>query len=379
MRAAHFYRASLLALVLGGIVPAPVYALFTFNDGRDALFVTADAGVVYDTNIFANRFSNSDTIYSAGAGLEYSRHAGIISVDASTGISTSRFDRFSSENFSDPHFQGELSARDDRTSADLTLSAARQSEADIISGIRAVSWNYAAGLNTKYRVNDRYSVSGNLGYTLQDFVNAPTLVNLSGYSAGANLFYTINSARDFFVGYNFHLQKTSGNRSFDDHSVNFGLDGKIFPKINGSVSVGYELQEPHGSPNDHGTSSLTESIALTWNLSRRVKVTGHLSQDFNATSTNESINTTAGTLDATYSMNSKTAVTASVGGGYNRFIGAEAGGRRDTYFTWSIGPSYSINEHLKVSTSYTYYENWSTLSFSDFIRHTFSLSLSARF
>jgi len=94
-------------------------------------------------------------------------------VDASTGMSISRFDKTTTNDFSDPHFQCELSAKDDRTTADLTLNTARQSQADVVSGQRTVSWNYAAGLDTKYRVTDRYSLTSILGYSLKDYINTP--------------------------------------------------------------------------------------------------------------------------------------------------------------------------------------------------------------
>ncbi|MGA3006867.1 MAG: outer membrane beta-barrel protein [Opitutaceae bacterium] len=378
MQVDSLYRATLLAVVIGGIVPAPARALLTFDDGHDQLFATANVGLEYDTNISANRFGQADSIISGGVGLEYTRHAGIISVDASTGLSTSRFDKFTGQDFSDPHFQGEFSAKDDRTTADLTLNASRESAADIVSGLRAVSWDYAADLNTKYQVTDRYSIGGSLGYTERDFVNPPGLVNLQSYSAGTSLFYSLNSARDFFVGYNFGLQKTSSNLSYYDHSINAGLTGKILPKLNGTVSVGYEIQDPHGT-NDRSTGALTEDVALTWNFSRRLKITGDLSQGFNATSLGESVNTLASSLDAIYAMNSKTNLTAGVGGGYNRFIGAIAAGRRDTYFTWNAGATYTLNDHFTISATYTYYENWSTLSFSDFIQNTVNLSLNVRY
>jgi hypothetical protein len=379
MQVAHLYRTSLIVLMVGGIVPLPARALLTFDEGHDQLFATGTLSLAYDSNITANRFGQADTIFSGGVGLEYSRQAGIISVDASGGISTSHFDKFTSDDFSDPHFQGEFSAKDDRTAADLTLGVSRESQADIVSGIRAVSWDYEAGFDTKYRVTDRYSISATFGYTLRDFINAPVLTNLTTYSAGTNLYYTINSARDFFAGYNFSLQETSRGLSFYDHSFNVGIDGKILPKLNGTASIGYELQDPHGSTTDRSTGAMTSNVALTWNFSRRLKITGDVSQNFSAISTNGSVNTLASSLDASFSMNSKTSLTSGVGGGYNRFIGATADGRRDTYFTWNAGVTHTINDHFTTSLGYTYYENWSTASFSDFIRHTITLTLNIRF
>jgi hypothetical protein len=378
MQVAPFYRTGLIVLLAGGIIPVPARALLKFDQGHDELFATGSLSVAYDSNIAANSSAQADTIYSAGVGLEYSRRAGIISVDASGGVSTSHFGKNTAQDFSDPHLQGEFSAKDERTTADLTFSTARESQADVVSGLRAVSWDYAAGLNTRYRVTDRYSITNTLDYSLKDYVNPPGLANLTSYSAGMNLLYTINSARDLFMGYNFGLQETSRNLSYDNHSFNVGIDGKILPKLNGTISVGYELEVPHGST-DHSTGSMTDAVALTWNFSRRLKITGDVSQNFGATSTTGSVNTLASSLDAIFSMNFKTSLTGGVGGGYNRFIGAVADGRRDTYFTWNAGVNYSITDHFTTTLGYTYYENWSTSSFSDFIRHTITLTLNARF
>src|ERR1035441_1932666 len=103
MHVAHFYRTGLIVLLVGGIVPVPARALLMFDQGHDQLFATGSLSIVYDSNISANRFAQADTIYSAGAGLEYTRRAGIISVDASTGISISRFNKTTTDDFSNPH------------------------------------------------------------------------------------------------------------------------------------------------------------------------------------------------------------------------------------------------------------------------------------
>jgi len=93
MQVAPFYRTSLIVLIVGGIVPVPARALLTFDQGHDQVFCHRKPERRYDTNIAANSFAQADTIYSAGVGIEYSRRAGIISVDASTGMSISRFDK----------------------------------------------------------------------------------------------------------------------------------------------------------------------------------------------------------------------------------------------------------------------------------------------
>src|ERR1039458_265787 len=128
MQVALFYRTGLIVLLVGGIIPLPARALLKFDDGHDELFATGSLSLAYDSNITASSSGQADMIYSAGAGLEYSRRAGIISVDVSTGLSVSRFGKTTTDDFSDPHLQAELSTKDDRTTSDLTLSIARESQ-----------------------------------------------------------------------------------------------------------------------------------------------------------------------------------------------------------------------------------------------------------
>ena len=52
--------------------------------------------------------------------------------------------------------------------------------------------------------------------------------------------------------------------------------------------------------------------------------------------------------------------------------------RHDDSVNWSASLGYSRNEHLKVSFGYTWYENWSTVAFADFIRTNWNLNLSSR-
>jgi len=71
---------------------------------------------------------------------------------------------------------------------------------------------------------------------------------------------------------------------------------------------------------------MTEAIALTWNFSRRLKVSADVFAKFQRDIDQRSVNTLASSLDASYSMNSKTSLTSGVGGGYNRFNRCSGGG-----------------------------------------------------
>ena len=47
--------------------------------------------------------------------------------------------------------------------------------------------------------------------------------------------------------------------------------------------------------------------------------------------------------------------------------------------SWNASASYSLNEHLKLVTSYSYFRNLSNVSLAEFDRQQFSVTASSRF
>ncbi len=181
------------ALLAPLLCAAPsAFALIAFNDGSDTVFVSGTAGVTYDSNIFADaRDSAGDTSLNASLLLEYERKAGMLGVNASVGWSFSTFSRYEEEDFADPRFSFELTKGSGRTTGSLLLSAQRQHRADTAINLRTESWNHDAGLNLRYPVIERYSISANAGYSWQDYRENDVLVDIESYRAGADLLYAL--------------------------------------------------------------------------------------------------------------------------------------------------------------------------------------------
>jgi len=77
-------------------------------------------------------------------------------------------------------------------------------------------------------------------------------------------------------------------------------------------------------------------------------------------------------------INTRFSFSAHVGGGKSRYLNALDAGRHDEYLTLGTGLRYKMNDHLTSSLDYTFDENWSTLSYSDFTRQIIALTLSSR-
>ncbi|HEY0946704.1 MAG TPA: outer membrane beta-barrel protein [Opitutaceae bacterium] len=368
--------AAVAALFLAATSPAP--ALVRMNDGKDQLFVNASLTAAWDSNIFASAEGDGDFITTYGLSLDYQRRAGLIGVNATAAFDVGRFDEFNGEDFANPNLRLELTKDAGRTTGSFTLGAQRESRADSAVNIRTESWNYDAALNLKYPVIERYSLSGNVGYGLRDYQDNSFLVDLETYSTAMDLFYVYTSQRDLLGGYRLRVSETSADTTFYDHAFTLGLSGKILPKLNGTIRGGYQFREAQGGLSD-AYQSWTSAVSATWSVNKRLTVTGQLSKDFSTTASNTSVDTFTGNVEAQYAFSAKTSVTASVGGGINEFLGELGAGREDTFFTYNVAFNYTMNERFRCSLGYTYFHNWSTLSTSDFERHSVSLNVTSRF
>jgi hypothetical protein len=385
MRSSAFFRTFLVILAFG-LSFRTAHALVTLNDGTDKIYVSGTFSMGYDSNISASASNTSDFTYSSSATIEYQRKAGLIAINGNIAFSVNQFVKNPGYNTLNPSYSVEFDKGTGRMTGALTLGAQRSSQADVAVNLYDTSWNYNVGLNLHYPVIERYSFSLSLNYT--DTGGQP-LVNLSTYSASLSLFYILTEQRDLFATYRYRLEDSSATTSTTDEALSLGVNGKIIWEINGSLSVGYELRTPKGF-SDTGTDADSAfgdfwvTGTANWAANRKLSFTGSLSRDFSTTATGATTETTSGTLDGTWSQNSKLSFNSGVGGGINQFYGPfgllpnSSRERRDYYFTWHVGGSYTFNSHLNASLTYSYFQNWSNLSFASFDRNSLTLTLSSR-
>lgn len=367
--------AALLALVL---LASPAHALVRFNDGRDQIFVGASYSWAYDTNIFASSEGGSTSVSSANLHIDYARRAGILGFNASLSYDISRFDQFSGQNFANPSVSMELTKGEGRTTGSLTLSGARSSRADPSTNTRLNTLNYTTGLFLKYPVIDRYSFSGSFTYSQAKEVDTQGLANLNTYSAAIDLNYVYTSERDLMGGYRLRVTDTSFNTKSYDNSWSAGVTGKLLPKLNGSFRAGYQVRTTPGVP-DSDTHGLFLTGSSSWNFDAKTSLTGQVTKDFSTTATAVNIDSFVTSLDLQHTFNARLSAGLNLGYGHTRFLGSLGGGRRDDYLTWGGNLNYTMRDYLKFSVTYTWFENWSTLSFSDFIRQSVTFTVSTRF
>ncbi len=380
----------LVAVAVACLLPHPALALVSLNDGADHIYVTGTFGVSQDSNIFYQKQATSDFVYNAGLSAEYTRRAGWIGVNVTAAIASTHFDKNSGEDFQNPQLSAEFTKQTGRTTGSLSLSAQRQNRADSDVNLRTASWNYVSALNFHYPVIERYSFSGTLGYSWINYEDHTLYADLKTYTLGANLFYILDNAHDLFAGYRYRRGDSPGNNGSNpgrftniDHAFNLGVSGRVLPRVNGAISVGYQIRQPRGR-GERDYHELTSTGSLTYSINKKSSLTGQLSKDFSTTATGTSIDSTTANLNLQYAINARLTASSDVGWGRHRFLGR--GGiipkttlhREDTSFNWDALLNYRFSQHLNVSAGYYFFENWSNLSDADFVRHSWNLSLTSR-
>lgn len=386
------FRAALALLLAVAVACTPAHAIVTlnFNDGHDHIYVMGSLTAGSDSNIYANSSGQGDFVYSTALTASYVRRAGWIGVNADAAVSSSHFATIKGEDFSNPSFGLELTKQSGRTTGSFTLNASRESRADSAVNLRTVSWNYNAGLNYAYPVIERFKLSGNFGYSAHKYVDETSLVNLSTYSAGLNLFYVYNTERDLSAGYRYRYTETSAHDSTTDHNFTVGMSGRLIRGLNGSVNFGYQFRVPSraGLPTFHGLSA---TGATSYAINRKITLSGQVSKDFSTTATDSSVDTLATDLDAKYAYSSKWSLSGSTGWGRSQFLG-DAGrvvlelgpplvlgkNRQDDFFHWDASLNYARSERFNVTFSYSWFKNWSTSTYADFVRASWNLNLNSK-
>jgi hypothetical protein len=373
------------AAVTAAAVSTPsARALVSLEDGKDHLFVDGSIEMGYDSNVFANAQSGGSAVYQGSLGVEFSRRAGWIGVNATASLDFARYANFRSQDFVDPKLTAELTKQTGRTTGSLTVSVQRENRADVTVNTRDVSWNYDVGLNFQYPVIERYSIAGSFDYDRIDYQDQALFTNLATYTENLYLYYILNEQRDLFVDYRLR-DSVEATGDYDiDNALTAGVSGKVYGPFNGSLQAGYETRTSHGGPdNGEAFGDLTMSGAATWNMNRRMTLTANLSRDYSTTATAQSIESTSAGLTFQDSFTAKASATLSGSVGEYRFLGDEgilepSGERRvDTFVDLSAAYFYTVNQHLKFSISYSYYESHSTLSYADYPRHQVDLTLSS--
>jgi hypothetical protein len=378
-------RFSRLAACLGltawlAVIPS-AQALLNIDGSRNQLFVFGGVTFAYSDNIFAQANGGGDTTLTAHIGAELKRRAGLIAVNSVAKIDFVRYSRNPDENAINPSFSLELNKGEGRTTGAFTINAYRETRSDSAVNLRTSSWNFPLGLNVKYPINEKFYVTSSTGYLRRTYSDdSVALVNYTDYSEAVDFYYTHTTKLDLLAGYRLRVSRTSVDGRSSDHWFNVGATGGLFSKLSGTVRLGYQFRDQKNPlTGTERFDHFNASASINWPFTRKLNFSFSVNRDFSTVATGASVDSTSLAARAQYSYTRKVEFSGGASVGRNQFLGNASGDRRDTFFTWDVGAAYSMNEHLKIGASYTYFKNWSSVSFSDFESHGFSVDISGRY
>ncbi len=351
------------------------------NEGRDKITVNADYGIYYDSNFFARSDSAGDTYQSLTAGANYTRRAGMIGISFTASVTTTRFNRYSNEDFTNPSLTLEFTKNDGRLTGALSLSAQRVSRSDDAANLFANSWRYGASMGLRYPVNDRYYLTSSTLLSQRDYVDKnPILYNLSSCSEGVDLYYVYSSKMDVLGGARIRFGDAVGGDTTRDLALTVGATGALLPKLTTTVRLGYQTRDEFGPYGGH-YDQLTAEFALAWPMNKRTTFNFQADKDFTTAATDISVDTTGFDLTGTIKPNLrvKIAFTGEVGYTISRYLGIRGGGREDRTLSFTARMSIPIKTHFAASLSYGYYTNASSNAFSKYDRRTASADVSVHY
>ncbi len=353
------------------------HALLNVDGTRNQFFTFGRVTYAYNSNLFAEATGRGDYSITASAGLELKRRAGLIGVNAMGKIDYEHFGKYANENALKPNFYLELNKASGRTTGALTLSAFRETLSDSAVNLRTSAWNFPVELKLKYPINDKFYATSDTAYLQRRYTDTTILRNLTTYSEGLDLFYVYTSKLDLLAGYRVRLAQTTQGLDATDHWFNVGASGGLFAKLNGTVRLGYQLRQAEGGRENF--AHINALAALGWPVTRKLRLAGQLSRDFNTIATGASVDISSVGVRAIYAYSRKLEFDTGIAYGRNAFLGATQAQREDTFLSADLGARFKLNEYVSLAASYTYLHNWSSLNFADFVRQGVSFDLSIRF
>ncbi len=360
------------------LFPAPAGALLNIDGTRNQVFVFGNVAFGYNTNIFAEANGSGDYTASASVGIELKRRAGIIAVNSTVKADYVTYGQYTGENSLNPSFALELNKTTGRTTGSLSVNAYRETRSDSAVNLRTSTWNFPVALNLKYPVNDNLYVTSATGYLRRSYDDTAGLVDYTDYTEAVDVFYVYTSMLDLLGGYRLRVGTTSNGERTTDHWFNVGATGGLFSKLSGTVRAGYQLRRVQGAASEQ-FSHFNASAGLNWPLTRKLFLGFSVNRDFNTIATGASVDSASAALTAVYTYNRKLEFNASAAAGRNRFLGRAQPPRTDTFASWSLAGRYTMSEHFSLGASYTYFRNWSSLSFADYDSHGISVDVSSRY
>jgi hypothetical protein len=354
-------------------------ALLVFNDGKDQVFVTATYSFGYDTNVFSQRAGQAAVTQALTIGGTYSRKAGLISVNASFGMNFGQFFGIAGQDYADPNLTLTFSKGVGRTTGSLSFDVQKVNTPDPIANDRAIGWDYGTTLSLRYPVIERFYLTGTTGVAGTSYANEALFSAQQTYTEGINMNFIYDSKLDLFDGYNLAISHTKDTTAYDN-AFNFGCNGNILAKLDGSLSVGYSLDDTtYTNQKPELFDGIDANVSLNWRITRALSLSGNVTKEFSISSTDITTDTTSYEVSAETVVAKRFRTEMAVTYEPTDFLGRNGGGRKDRLWEFQPNIGTAITTHFRCNLGYGYLINYSNIATAAFTSEVLSFSITASY
>lgn len=371
---------------------APASAIAELYAADGVFYVTTDATVVYDSNIFTNSSEVQSVIYLVSPGLHYIRDEGYIRMEAEAGVEFSHFTDRSQYNSQNPFASVLLNMpfRDGDYPLALKGSAdyARTVSADPTVGRRLERTTYVFQGRADYRVHREFVTWLSGGYEYYDY---QTDLNDPEFNADGTTEFPGSNVVDLELGgayqYSTNLDLgLSGRARWTDHDVWESTDyaffavaeGQLLSRTTGTVRVGAQFRTFDADLVDDEWTPYVR-IELNWDTGETMSWLLAVTSDYQPTSANDSVASRAVSL--TLRKRIITKIEAYLTGVVERLEldNPTAENREDDVLRAVLGAKYTLTELMALNGSISIESRDSSANVATYERLVAQIGLQGRF
>jgi len=369
-----------LILTISAALGASSYAAPFLAVGDNAeVFITGQAGVRADTNIYLTHEAESDAVFDFTPGLEFdfgknSNTQGLIRFAEKLTAYSNHSDLNS--NLASAAFKADYEDGKSKAGVNVGYDELNQNSVDAQSGGDFLIRNnvFVSGITGEVSVTEKTTIAAGADYRWVDY-RRTGFTDSESVSLPIHYYYELTPKVDIGLGYRYRSTWLQFGEDSTDHFFSVSARGDFTPKLSGNVDVGLTQRRFSHVAN---TSLLGVDASLTYAVSPKTNVNFGASSGFDTNSQAEQQKNLSFNAQVTTALSDVWLVTA--GASYRTINYYQlTTPRTDDYAEAQLSTNYTINAYANISVGITHRRNQSDLISSDFDGTVVSFVANLRF
>jgi hypothetical protein len=346
--------------------------------GSGELIVGATARVGHDSNIFGNSIGGGvdDSFFSITPELLFVKDDSRSTINGRIATDITRYGDRSDEDFE--NFNSSLditlpTGQGSPLSGNIHFGFDSIKDTNLHINDRINSDTFSGSANLTYNVSSKTGLRG--GFLYSDSQNGGGFSDTKTSLVTAGVQYNYSSKTGVFIDGRLRTTESDGTTSVDNRSKGFtiGLTGELSPKLEGSISAGYQSTDARGNiAGDPDSDSLIAFANLTWTPQEKTNLVLTLSSDMDVSPGDQSVETTSARIQINHDISRALSIFGGIEIRSLDFRGILPH-RKDDVSEFNGGIHYSINPRFSAGAEVSFFDSSSNVALSDYDRQVYSV------